>query len=462
MVFQLWLMMMGLVLFTISFVWIVQISLFERNYNESVLTDTWSQLEPVMDQLENGEFSDDDQFLPFLSRILDGRLLLLDSDGTPKAFYSYGYPARLSSDSPEYQIWEFLKDSGYQDAISGRESFQHSQIFKGWAVSVILGIPIRYNGKNCYLILHHETMLDTILRMNRRQLLGLSLFLTLAASVLAAVCSRHFTRPIYKIRDAIEKLSESDFSVHLDTSGQDEIGKLSAAVNVLKENLEQVDVLRREVIANVSHELKSPLALISGYAEMVRDIDWRDDKKREDDLNLILQESGRMSEMVNDILDYSKLQSGYTKLNLESFDICELAEAEAFRCRAKAAEYQIRLESHHPMDSLTVQADALKLSQILRNLLYNAINHTPEGGVITIDISPKDGRFRLSVNNPGAFIPEEDRKIIWERYQRSQHQNGRHLGTGIGLSIVSTILTAHQMSYGVDCKNGQTIFWFEF
>ena len=109
-----------------------------------------------------------------------------------------------------------------------------------------------------------------------------------------------------------------------------------------------------------------------------------------------------------------------------------------------------------------IYADPLKLSQVLRNLLYNAINHTPEGGTITVSLRSKDDRtVRLSVSNPGTPISEEDKKIIWERYQRSQHQSGRRMGTGIGLPIVSTILNAHGMKYGVDSDEKETVFWFE-
>ena len=110
---------------------------------------------------------------------------------------------------------------------------------------------------------------------------------------------------------------------------------------------------------------------------------------------------------------------------------------------------------------MLICADALKMSQVFRNLIYNAINHTPDGQSITLSIEGnfQEG-FRISVINPGEPIPEEDRQIIWERYQRSQHENGRRHGTGIGLSIVSTILEAHGMTYGVDCHDGLTIFWF--
>lgn len=107
----------------------------------------------------------------------------------------------------------------------------------------------------------------------------------------------------------------------------DEFGQLAESVEVLGQALHRVDVLRKEVIANVSHELKSPLSVISGYAEMVRDIDWKDEDRRNEDLELIISESRRMTEMVNDILDYSQLQSGYLRLNLEDINLGELAES---------------------------------------------------------------------------------------------------------------------------------------
>ena len=166
--------------------------------------------------------------------------------------------------------------------------------------------------------------------------------------------------------------------------------------------------------------------------------------------------------MVNDILDYSLLQAGYIQLKKDLYNLCEIAQSEVDHCRKSAAEHDIRLEFESCCPDVLIQADALKMSQVFRNLLYNAINHTPDGQSITLSIQGTDQTgYRVSVINPGEPIPEEDRQIIWERYQRSQHENGRRHGTGIGLSIVSTILEAHGMTYGVDCHDGLTIFWFD-
>lgn len=189
---------------------------------------------------------------------------------------------------------------------------------------------------------------------------------------------------------------------------------------------------------------------------MVRDITWKQDEQRTEDLNLIIRETNRMSRMVSDILDYSQLQAGYCQLKKESLNLCELLESEITWYRPLAQEHHITLELECMQEELLTEADASKMNQVIRNLLNNAVNHTADGGCIRITADSS----RVSIANPGPPIPEEDRALIWERYQRSQHQSGRRLGTGIGLSIVRTILEAHHMAYGVDCRDGWNIFWF--
>ena len=296
--------------------------------------------------------------------------------------------------------------------------------------------------------------------MNRRQLVVLSVILTVAAAVLAGLLAKRFTRPILIIKKTVDRLASGDLTAVPGLKRKDEIGQLSDSVEELGQALQRVDVLRKEVIANVSHELRSPLALIGGYAEMVRDITWKDDQQRNENLDLIIREANRMSEMVSDILDYSQLQSGYLQLNRRDYDLREIVEEETGRCEKIARENSLSLRLEQPEEECPVQVDALKISQVLRNLIYNAINHTRDGETITVRTRQEADGFRVSVLNPGEPIPEEDRELIWERYQRSQHQAGRRQGTGIGLSIVKTILDAHGMTYGVNCRDGLTCFWF--
>lgn len=460
MVFRLWAIMMLLALLGIGFMWTAQIWLFEQNYVKTALAETQQRLEPVMKDLTTRDLASDSRLLPMMSHMTGGGLLLMDQQGELLQAYSIGHKINIQEPFDEKFIW---------NAITRQEEFK--ELLKGKPYRIVkrhrdrifgyeLGFPVTYEGEPCFVVLHNMVMLKTNLDLNRRQLILLTVLMTVTASVLAFLLSRHFTRPIFRIRDAIDRLTHGDLLARPGLKRNDELGQLSDSVEKLAQNLQQVDLLRKEVIANVSHELRSPLAVIGGYAEMVRDITWKDDAQREEGLNLIISEAKRMSEMVSDILDYSQLQAGYIQLKKDWYLLYDILESEISLCQAAAAQHQIRLNLECEDKELTVYLDALKISQVLRNLLYNAINHTKEGEEITIRTRHIPQAVRVSVINPGDPIPEDEKQRIWERYQRSQHQSGRRLGTGIGLSIVSTILKAHGMTYGVDCQDGNTSFWF--
>ena len=488
MVFRLWAFMMIPVMFGICFMWVVQIFLFEQNYATASVNEALDRLAPVMEDLRTRDIAGDERLLSFISHV-SGELLLVSKDGDLIEMYSSGHLVQpqeweLKFDSPEM----IRKKPDFQELLDGHP-YQHIERMHGQIIGYELGFPVTYNGECDYLILRNALMTRTVLNLNRSQLIILSILLTGIASVLAAVLSKQFTRPIFQIKESVDKLTRNDFSIRPDLERQDELGQLSHSVGKLGKALQRLDVLRREVIANVSHELRSPLALITGYAEMVRDITWNNEEMRNENLNLIISESNRMSEMVNDILDYSQFSAGYSKLKKDWYDLRDIVNAELTRCHQAAAEHGITLTLEAPDTPLNFEVDALKMSQVMRNLLNNAINHTPENQEIFIRLVPNPASLPghpageaaqykntcrtpvalqdttsicclVEVANPGDPIPEEDRAIIWERYQRSQHQSGRRLGTGIGLSIVSTILKAHDMPYGVDCKDGYNIFWF--
>lgn len=459
MVVRLWLIMMILVLLGVASMWVAQIYLFEQNYIEATIGEAQSRLEPIMEDLKTEDLAYNNELIPYLSKTTSGKMMLIDGDGELIALYSNGYQVA----DTEVSVWHIVKNSEeYQKVLQGQ---QYNKVIEadGKMYAIEIGIPVLYAGKPSSVILFYSLDdMNTMLEINRRQLVALSLILTLVSAVFAALLSRYFTKPIKIIKNIIDSMAGGDLSATPGLKLKDELGQLSHSVEDLGIALQRVDVLRKEVIANVSHELRSPLSLISGYAEMVRDINWKDDEKREEDLNLIISEARRMSEMVSDIMDYSQLQAGYIQLKKEDYNLYDIVESEAMYCEKNAAEYQITIGVRSVLTDIPVRVDALKISQALRNLLYNAINHTADGGRIFIDIDKLAGdRVMVSVINPGNPIPEEERELIWERYQRSQHQGGRKNGTGIGLSIVSTFLKAHDMPYGVDCQDGLTTFWFE-
>ena len=460
MVFRLWSGMMMLVLLGIGFMWMFHIYLFEQNYVKAALTETQKRLEPVMDDLSTQDLADDPRLLSRMSHMAGGELILMNQQGKLIEMYSIGHKINIQEHQDEQIVLNVIvRRQEFQELLKGtpyRIVDRHRDRIFGFE----MGFPVTYQGETCFVILHNMVMLKTTLDLNRRQLILLTILLTVTASVLALLVSRHFTRPVFQIKDAVDRLTRDDFSARPELKRDDELGQLSDSVEKLGQKLQQVDILRKEVIANVSHELRSPLAVIGGYAELVRDITWKNDSQREEDLNLIISETKRMSEMVTDILDYSQLQAGYIQLNKDWYQLYDILESEVSLCRPAAAQHQIRLKLECQDKDILLYLDALKISQVIRNLLYNAINHTKEGEEIRITIKQTADAVCVAVINPGEPIPPEEQARIWERYQRSQHQSGRRLGTGIGLSIVSTILGAHKMSYGVDCQVNQICFWF--
>lgn len=457
----LWGIMMVLVLVTVAFMWVFQVHFMERNYIESHITEVQNRLDPVLDELSTTDLADNESMLSYLSQTADGKLLIVNQSGQLVTMYTYGHPIDLASNRTDVLVWERIANGDDYSKIRAMEPYSKETMEGSRIISYEYGLPARYHGEDVYVILYHSfTELNNVLDLNRHQLMILSVILTLASAALAAFLSRLFTRPILTIKKTVDRLAQGDLSASPKLKRRDEIGQLAVSVEELGQALQRVETLRREVIANVSHELRSPLALIGGYAEMVRDITWRDDAQRTENLDLIISESKRMSEMVSDILDYSQLQSGYLQLKREAYDLCEIVETEVHRCEQMAAENHLRLQVNCPAGEYRVHVDALKISQVIRNLLNNAVNHTRDGETITVTVEETPQAYKVSVVNPGEPIPEEERELIWERYQRSQHQAGRRQGTGIGLSIVKTILDAHSMTYGVDCADGLTCFWF--
>lgn len=463
-VVRLWLIMMFLVVLSIAFMWVVQIFLFEQNYINSTVDEIQRRLQPSIEEVKTKDLAYNNELVASLSKATNGKMLLIDRDGKLIVLYSKGHKLldETSLDSIS-ALLEYVKQSDeYQQVLKGK-SYNKIVRYGSEPIALEIGIPVIYDNEQSSIVLYHTLdQLHTVLRINRSQLVMLSIILTLAAAMLAALLSRYFVKPIRIIKCTVDRLAKGELTATPDLSLNDELGQLSDSVEALSQALQRVDVLRKEVIANVSHELRSPLALIRGYAEMVRDINWKDDKKRNEDLNLIIQEASRMSEMVSDIMDYSQIQAGYVQLKKDWYNLYEIVESEINYCEQSATEYNIgiRFESVH--NDIPVYADALKICQVMRNLLNNAVNHTENGETIAVVVEETNEKIRVSVINPGEPIPKEDCEIIWERYQRSQHHGGRKKGTGIGLSIVSTYLKAHGMDYGVNCEKGLTKFWLEY
>jgi signal transduction histidine kinase len=250
--------------------------------------------------------------------------------------------------------------------------------------------------------------------------------------------------------------------VRLKPKSDDEIGRLSGAINHLGEELSKTEQIRRDFIANVSHELRTPLSLIRGYAETVRDVSGDNRDKREEQLGIIIEESERLGLIVDDILDLSRMQSGSISLDTAPFDLSKTIDGVVKRYDILSAQTGIQIACDNN-EGVLVQADEARIEQVLYNLINNAFNYSKSGGIVTVRVKPKENAVRVEVSDTGSGIADKDLDNIWERYYKGDKSEGRKaVGTGLGLAIVKNILEAHKAKFGVNSIIGKgTTFWFQ-
>ena len=455
---RLWSANMLLVIIGIAFLWTVQILLFEPNYinvTKESLLETVQETAAAIEEMAVDPDDLPEEPLLFLSKTIVGTLFLVDADGEILAAFNNGQQLNIDGLSNEYN-WLLSHAPTVLDgeSLSAVEDFEKSS-------AILIGVPTTLFQRPAALLLSNTiTQIEALQSLNRQQLLLFTIILTIFASTISFFLAQHFIRPIKTIKEAIIRLTNGELYSVPKLKRSDELGTLSESVADLSTELQRVDVLRKEVIANVSHELRSPLALITGYGEMVRDVSGSDERLRKEHMDLIISEAHRMSAMVDDIMDFSIMQAGYTQLKNEIWNTYEVVSSVVAYARGIANQYDITVDFEADRTNGNALFDRIKMEQVLRNLINNGINHTPKNERLLIKLTNTSAGTKVAVINPGKDIPPEQLELIWERYQRVQHQAGHKEGTGIGLAIVKTILTSHAFEYGAESKNGVTCFWF--
>jgi len=303
--------------------------------------------------------------------------------------------------------------------------------------------------------------LDNTVIILSHQLIIVSIIVLLLALLIGYFISKTISKPIEDINNKAKKLAKGNYNFEFDNNSNIyEIDELANTLNYAKNELEQTDELRRELLANISHDLKTPLTMIKGYAEMVRDITYKNEEKRNDNLNVIIEETDRLNLLVEDILTLSKIQSNKNEINIEEFDICSLINNIVKRYSIYKELEGYTFDLNIPK-SLIIKADKKKIEQVLYNLINNAINYTGKDNKVIINIINKDG-IKVEITDTGKGIKKEDIPHIWDKYFHSKKKHKRNLvGTGIGLSIVKNILESHNFEYGVNSEvNKGTTFYF--
>lgn len=303
------------------------------------------------------------------------------------------------------------------------------------------------------------TPLDTTVKTLRLQLIQISLIMFFVALMLAFWVAKVISKPIVKTNKYAKLLAAGHYDTQFDGNGYREIIQLNDTLNLAASELAKVEKLRQELIANVSHDLRTPLTMIIGYGEIMRDIP---SENTPENVQVVIDEAKRLTTLVNALLDLSKLQSGISELTIEPCNLTETVEEIVARYRKMTENEGFSIEFIHS-DEITVNCDCTKITQVLYNLINNAIHYTGEDKSVTVRQILRPESIRIEVTDTGEGISKEHLPYIWDRYFKVDKTHKRSVvGTGLGLSIVKSILELHHATFGVESVIGSgSTFWFE-
>jgi signal transduction histidine kinase len=311
---------------------------------------------------------------------------------------------------------------------------------------------------------------------------GLGIALIIITTMIIIEVTRRYTKPVLQLADISKRMSNLDFEAKYTGHHNDEIGILGESMNEMSEKLEttiselksanielhkdiakkeEIDEMRKEFISNVSHELKTPIALIQGYAEGLQEGINDNPEDMQYYCDVIIDEANKMNKMVKNLLTLNQLEFGNNQISLERFDIVSVVSGVIHSMQLHAEQRQVNIVFTN-QKPIYVWADEFQIEEVITNYLSNAFNHVDENKLIKVEITEKNGIVRVSVFNTGKQIPEEELENIWIKFHKVDKARTRaYGGNGIGLSIVKAIMERHGKACGVLNHNNGVEFWFE-
>ncbi|MGN0613925.1 MAG: ATP-binding protein [Porcipelethomonas sp.] len=450
-----------------SVLWILQTVFLQDFYNNMLINNTRNVAQTIIDSGGDTEIIDD--------LALNNFLLIYLTDENGNIYYSadeykstyhqiYNDSYQNDNENPYHQSEEMnwqkanyrnLPD-GYEDFLSALKESENGITEYKTDTLYVYGTYISGN------ILYVSTALDPVgetAKIIKALLLLVTIASLIVAFVLACLISKKFSEPIAEISRQAERLGTDDYSGELHKGFCSELDKLGDTLNNTNEKLHEANNFQRELLANVSHDLRTPLTMIKGYAESIKDF-GNDEKQRIDDTEIIIRESDRLTDLVNEILEYSELQANGRNADFSAVDFSLLVNGvisqfePLFRSSGGIIEKNIA-------GNMSVNGCERQLERVIYNLIDNAVRHTGDSKKISVTLKQADDRVRLEVTDFGKGIPSEQLIHIWDRYYTFRQRNKQGV-SGLGLPIVKQIVHIHSGTCGVvSTENVGSTFWVE-
>ena len=444
------------VLVIAALLWIFQIALLGRFYRAIKTSEVQRAAAEVLPLLEAEDLDDR---LRELSN--DQGLVIAVTDETGEQFSGWKPTQRKS-------VLETMDRSALQDLfekvnLAGGNTlttYESPYTFRdGTRPEVILCVRVTRTASGLarmVLVEGEITPVDSLVDTLRVQLVCVTVVMALLGALMAFFISRRIAGPVAAVNEAAKELARGNYQIRFEERGSREVSELAQTLNVAAQELSKVESLRQELLANVSHDLRTPLTMIRGYSEVLRDLPG---ENTPENVQIIIDETKRLTDLVNDLLDLSRLEAGVVPLDKTTFNLTASIRTILHRYD-KLADHRFPFEYDR---EVFVTADELKISQVVYNLVNNAVTYAGRDKTITLRQTVREDWVRVSVTDTGEGIPQDQLKDIWERYYKVDKEHRRaQVGTGLGLSIVKNILDLHGGAYGVESALGVgSTFWFE-
>ena len=348
-----------------------------------------------------------------------------------------------------------------QGTWAGRSRLDQLYESKRFVGGVSVVSPTTSNVLGTVFTVSSGDTVDALWRTFAGLLVMTALVVLMISFVATSVTTMRQIKPIREMAQATRCYAEGDFDIRMNDYGRDdEIGELAASFNNMAERLQQTERQRREFIANISHELKTPMTTIAGYTDGILDGTIPPENEKQY-LQIIANESRRLSRLVRRMLDVSQLQAMDPLRNGNHFDICESMRRVLISMEKKINDRHLDVEADIPDEPILVLGDNDMITQVLYNLLENAAKFAREGSTLYLGVAMMDGKARVTVRNVGDTIPAEELPLLFERFHKSDKSRSEDKdGYGLGLYIVKTILQQHKEDISVTSENGVTTFTF--
>lgn len=476
------LIIISLVAGTVLVCWILNATLLQRYYISNKEENLWEALTAASLASKDGTLLDDDTKVSLEQLASAGNITMTVISSDWRVLMMVG--GGSDEDSAVWQAAQimFATQDESTEILEEKNGFtlgryQDSRLDTEYLI--LWGVLD--NGKLIYLRTALESIRESVVIANRF-LAYIGIVGIVLSAIISYIVTRRITKPILRLSELSRRMANLDFDAKFEGKRKDEIGLLGKNMNEMSEALEhtiselktannelmidiekkeQIDDMRKEFLSNVSHELKTPLALIGGYAEGLRECINEDETSREFYCDVIIDEAAKMSRMVKQLLSLNQLESGNDTVSMERFDVTEVIAGVVNATAILREQSQISLEWEHT-GPVYVWADEFKTEEVLTNFMSNAIHYADGEKLIRITTEQMGEAVRISVFNTGNQIPEDETEAIWTKFYKVDKARTREYGgSGIGLSIVKAIMDSFHRECGVINRENGVEFWFE-